>query len=254
MEADNKVPYTISERCTLPSRGLIYDEPVNPEVELRSMTMEDEMRRQAYSETPNRVLCDLIESCMVKKPNIHVYDMCLGDYEYLLHRLRVVTYGADYNMIISCPICREVSETTCNLDDLEVHGYDESIESMRVIKLPVSGKEIELRFLTPRIMDNIATRAKEIKKKAKGLTIDPTYKLTLQAMIKKIDGQTVSAAALESFVSQMLMKDVNYLEQKSNELNGKVGVDPNIVCKCGKCGHDVVVPFRITNEFFRPQI
>ena len=253
MEAENK-KYTISETCILPSRGLIYDEDVSPEITLRSMNMEDEMRRQAYSETPNKVLCDMIENCIINKPKIHVYDMCLGDYEYLLHRLRVVTYGSDYKMIITCPVCKEVSEASCNLDDLEVSTYDESIEELKVIKLPVSGKEIELNFLTPRMLDKISTRAKEIKKKAKGLSVDPTYKLTLQAMIKKIDGQTVSDAALESFVGQMLMKDVNYLEQKSNELNGKVGVNPNIVCKCGKCGHESVVPFRINNQFFRPEI
>jgi hypothetical protein len=250
----NNVPYTISETCILPSRGLIYEESVDPQIELRSMNMEDEMRRQAYSETPNKVLADMIENCIINKPGIHVYDMCLGDYEYLLHRLRVVTYGSDYKMIISCPLCRQTSEASCNLDELEVNTYDESIEQLKVITLPVCKKQIELNFLTPRILDNIALRAKEIKKKAKGLAADPTYKLTLQAMIKKIDGQTVSTAQLETFVGQMLMKDVNYLEQKSNELNGKVGVNPDIVCKCGKCGHEVVVPFRINNEFFRPEV
>ena len=37
--------YTIAERYTLPSHGLVYNRDVNPEIKLRSMTVRDEMRR-----------------------------------------------------------------------------------------------------------------------------------------------------------------------------------------------------------------
>ena len=36
--------YTIAETFTLPSEGKIYSQKVNPQVQLRSMTTEEEMR------------------------------------------------------------------------------------------------------------------------------------------------------------------------------------------------------------------
>lgn len=77
--------FTITEDCTLPSLGLVYSKPVNPNVKLRSMTTEEEMRRLAHTERPYKVLCDIIEDCIVgDKLGISVYDVCLGDYQYLL--------------------------------------------------------------------------------------------------------------------------------------------------------------------------
>ena len=46
--------YTIAESYTLPSKGLVYEKPVNPKVTLRSMTVEEEMKRLAPSELPDR--------------------------------------------------------------------------------------------------------------------------------------------------------------------------------------------------------
>lgn len=245
--------YTNSETYILPSKGLIYETQVDPVVELRSMTTEDEMRRLSPTDTPNKVMSDIIESCLITKPGIRVYDMCLGDYEFLLHKLRVVTYGTDYKMVISCPNCGAVKENIANLDNIEVHEYDESVEELRKITLPVCGKEIELKLRTPRTLDEITSRAKELKKKSKG-SVDQTFALNLQSMIKKIDGVTPSPVALETFVKQMSMRDANYLEQKSEELNGKVGLDTKILCTCPECGEDFVTTFRLTTEFFRPTI
>jgi hypothetical protein len=65
--------------------GLVYDKPINPVFKIRSMTTEEEMRRLAHTERPYKLLCDIIEECIVgDKPGISVYDMCLGDYQYLL--------------------------------------------------------------------------------------------------------------------------------------------------------------------------
>ena len=42
--SERKTNYTIGEGMELPSKGLIYDTPVNAYVELRSMTARDEMK------------------------------------------------------------------------------------------------------------------------------------------------------------------------------------------------------------------
>ena len=79
--------YTIAERYTLPSHGLLYDKEINPEIKLRSMTVRDEMKRLSpvTDGTIYRNMAEIIDSCLVEKPGISAYDLCVGDYQFLLH-------------------------------------------------------------------------------------------------------------------------------------------------------------------------
>jgi hypothetical protein len=123
---ERQTNFTIMEGHELPSKGLIYDKKVNPHVELRSMTAKEEMQRLAVTSAPLKNLADIIESCMLEKPAVHVYDMAIGDYEFLLHRLRVVTYGNKYKITVGCPHCGHLTETELNLDALEIQEFDQA--------------------------------------------------------------------------------------------------------------------------------
>ena len=244
--------YTIAETYELPSLGKIYDKEVNPIVKLRSMTAEDEMKRLSPSELAYKTLCDVIDDCLVEDIGISSYDLCLGDYEYLLHKLRVVTYGADYKMVVPCPVCRGTTEVICNLDELQSNVYDEDFEALRTVTLPVSGKIIELKFQTPRILDEIAKRKKDIIKKNPGMLTDPGYLLTICSYIKTIDGIVYREDQIESFVRKLPMKDANFLLNKATELNERIGIDTNFACTCKHCGYEMMSTFRFGPEFFRP--
>lgn len=246
--------YTIAESYVLPSRGLIYDEPVKAEVKIRSMTTEEEMRRLAPSDTPYKVMCDIIEDCLLEKPGISVYDMCLGDYQFLLHKLRVVTYGPEYKMMVQCPNCGESFETKISLDDLQEIEYDEKLNELKRIFLPQSKKEVKIRFQTPRSLDDIAVRTKEMKRKIKTLGYDPGLVLTLESLIDTVDNQKLQPIALETFIRKLPMRDVNLIIQTADKLNRGVGLDSAVEVQCGSCGYNAVTTFRITPEFFGPSI
>ncbi len=246
--------YTIAESYVLPSRGLIYDEPVKAEVKIRSMTTEEEMRRLAPSDTPYKVMCDIIEDCLLEKPGISVYDMCLGDYQFLLHKLRVVTYGPEYKMMVQCPNCGESFETKISLDDLQEIEYDEKLNELKRIFLPQSKKEVKIRFQTPRSLDDIAVRTKEMKRKIKTLGYDPGLVLTLESLIDTVDNQKLQPIALETFIRKLPMRDVNLIIQTADKLNRGVGLDSAVEVQCGSCGYNAVTTFRITSEFFGPSI
>ena len=248
--------YTISETYTLPSRGLIYDTPIDPVIKLRSMTTREEMKRLARTDTPYKVMCEIIEDCIVgEKPAIRVYDMCLGDYQYLLHKLRVVTYGPDYRMKVACPNCGQLFDAVINLDDLEVMEYTDDIEELKKVTLPVSKKEITLRIQTPRILDSISAKTKDMKKKQKDASSEELGLLaTLEYIIGKVDGEVLNPAKMETFIKGMPMRDVNVLIQAAGKLNGKVGIDSSVICTCTECNYDVASSFRITSEFFGPTI
>lgn len=248
--------YTIAEHYELPSKGLIYKTPFNPEFKLRSMTTQDEMKRLTSSDLQYRVMSEIIDDCIVgDKLPISAYDLCLGDYQYLLHRLRVVTYGPEYRMSVKCPVCGGVSDVICDLDSLDKIDFDiERIDDMRVIHLPVTDKDIELRFQTPRILDGVTKRKKDLMKKNPESLVDPGFLLTLMSVVDTVDDKYLNEVQLEQFIRALPMKDANILLQKAIKLNESVGLKTDFECTCKHCGFEMTSTFRITPEFYGPAI
>jgi hypothetical protein len=245
--------YTIMEGYTLPSKGKIYAKNVNPLVELRSMTARDEMRRLSPSSTPLKTLADIIEDCCVEKPAIHVYDMSLGDYEFLLHKLRIVTYGEDYKVALRCSECGEVIETVAKLDQLSVKEYDEeTIREFQSFTLPVSSRIISLNFLTPRITEEMEVKAKDMKRKYKTATIDFDTLVKVMCNIDLVDGEKKNEHELETFVMNLPARDLQKILNNIDKLNQQIGLDNILYLTCPKCGEETTTYFRFGPEFFRP--
>ena len=252
MEA-RQTDYTIMEGYELPSKGKIYTEGVNPHVELRSMTARDEMKRLSPSSTPLKTLADIIEGCCIEKPAIHVYDMSLGDYEFLLHKLRIVTYGEDYKVALRCPECGEVIETVAKLGQLEIKEYDEEeIKSLQTFTLPKSNRLITLNFLSPRMVEEMEVKVKDMKRRYKTATIDFETLVRLLTNIDLVDGEKKSEVELEKIVTDLPALDLQKILNNIDKLNQKIGLDNILYLTCPKCGEEVTTFFRFGPEFFRP--
>lgn len=252
--------YTIAERYTLPSHGLLYDSDINPDIKLRSMTVRDEMKRMAPANdgTIYRVLAEVIDDCLVEKPGISSYDMCIGDFQFLMHKLRIVTYGPEYKISCRCPNCGNYDDYVVNLEDLsldELKDFDK--DKYLKLELPASKKIIELNYNTPRILDNIEKEvdrvAKQYKKQNKVMS-DVDWHLLYQLVyaIKTVDGQKLSVTQKETFCNNLVGRDYNAIINALDKLDQKVGLGLMFEVKCNQCGLNMSVPFRLTNEFFRP--
>ena len=245
--------YTIMEGYELPSKGKIYSETVNPHIELRSMTARDEMKRLSPSSTPLKTLADIIEGCCIEKPGIHVYDMSLGDYEFLLHKLRIVTYGEAYNVALRCPECGELIEATADLGQLSIKEFDEEkIKELQTFRLPRSGKTITLNFLSPRIIEESEVKVKEMKRRYKNVTIDFETLVKLQMNIDFVDGEKKTETELENIITNLPAMDLQKLLNNIDKLNQQIGLDNILYLTCPKCGEEVTTFFRFGPEFFRP--
>ena len=148
--------YTITEDVHLPSNGLVYKNVrVNPDFKLRSMTTQEEMVRLAPTNRPYKSICDIIDACVVGEgPGISSYDMCLGDYHYLLNKLRIVTYGNDYKMTSLCPLCNHLNNEALDLESLKMLQFDEKLIDNLEVTLPVTSKIVKLKLQTPRAIDS----------------------------------------------------------------------------------------------------
>ena len=245
--------YTIMEGYTIPSKGKIYAENVNPNIELRSMTARDEMKRLSPSSTPLKTLADIIEGCCLEKPAIHVYDMALGDYEFLLHKLRIVTYGEDYKVALRCTECGELIETVAKLDQLTVKEFDEAIvDELRSFTLPQSGHTITLDFITPHKIEEMEAKVRELKRKYKTATIDFETLVRAMSNIDLVNGEKKPEHELNEFVSNLPAKDLQKILNNIDKLNQQIGLDNVLFLTCPKCGEEVSTYFRFGPEFFRP--
>ena len=228
--------YSIAEEYTLPSNGLVYSQDVNPNVKIRSMTTEEEMRRLAPSEDAYKKLCEVIDDCLVEDPGISSYDMCLADYQFLLHKLRVVTYGPDYHTTSICPFCGNENDKIVNLEEIEVTPYDgENFTKLTKFTLPRTGKEITLRMQTPRMVDRVNANSRDMRKKSKNKAGDSSFLFTLQELIETVDGKKLDPIQKERFVRKLPMMDTNYILKHAQKLLNSFGIKTDLQHTCDMC-------------------
>lgn len=241
----------IQETYEIPSKGKIYtDMEVPSQITLRAMTTVEEKMR--LSGQGLDVIPKLIKACIVEPDGLDVGKMKMFDIQYLMYKLRTVTYGSEYETEIRCPHCGTVKKITIDLDDIPVNYLDDDFPGLVIGPLPVSKDTIECRALSVDDYSNIAKEAKRIKSKFPGYVGDPEYILMLQNRILKINNETVKPNMIQKYVESMNMKDVRYLETKYDEILGNIGLDTEMIDTCDVCGEEINYQISTGPEFFRP--
>lgn len=245
--------YTIAESFTLPSEGKIYSKLISPQIKLRSMTTKEEMQRVSHSADKQfEGLCSIIDACMVDNPGISSYDMCLGDYQFLLYKLRTVTYGSEYNGAAICPYCGSTNECTFSIDDLPIKTYTDEVEKYHEFELPVSHDIVKIRMRTPRMLDMINSKVTEYK--AKQASADSTLLYSIQMVIDTINGESPNPVYFTEWIKNLPMKDTNTIVNYSDKLDSMIGIDTKLFYKCDVCGSTFPSYLKQDQEFFRPNI
>ena len=83
---------------------------------------------------------------MVDDIGISSYDMCTGDYQFLLSKLRMETYGSEVTLKTTCPFCGERSEVKFNIDDLSFISDLDAFDIYKTFLLPKTQREITLIY------------------------------------------------------------------------------------------------------------
>lgn len=242
----------IVEKVCLPSKGLVYEEDVNPEIELSSMKTKHEMMRLSATDGNQKVMANIIDDCIVSDMGISSYDLCLGDFQYLLYKLRVVTFGPEYEMQCRCPYCGFENTVTLNIDELNVNEYSDSIIDLLEMDLPISGNHIKLTMQTPRILDRINSRIKETNQRRRNSDENLTVLYTILSCIEEIDDEPIEIVTAENWVRELPLADSNAILYRINELNDCLGIELDSLTTCKICRSTFLAPFRVNDSFFRP--
>lgn len=242
----------ITETYELPSRGIIYGGSIPASITLRAMTtMEEKMR---LSSTGMNVIPNLVKACIVEPEDIDIGKLKLSDLQFLMYKLRIITYGEDYKVSITCPHCgASLNNIHVNLDEIPVkYAEDDYVEPFEIGPLPISGDIISCTVLSSDDFIDIERDARRIRNKFPNYIGDPEFILSYQYKIEKINGDDIADALVQNYVENMHARDMRYFDSKYSEFVDSVGMDLGMTEVCSSCESDVDFVLPVTSEFFRP--
>ena len=214
----------------LPSKGFA-NKGVST-VEVRAFTFEDEKILRSIQKVGDgsSVISKLIARCL---RGIEYPDLLIVDKNYILYKLRSLSYGEDYAIQATCEECSYESHLTVGLNDLPIN-YAESLGDLQAkFTLPDSGVEVELRTLT--------TQEEGLMDKAHEITDN------LWRFIKTVNGHS-GRSITQGFVAGTTAKDISVL--RNSIFNDKIGIQTLVNFICKECGNHSALDLPINETFF----
>lgn len=241
----------ITETYTLPSRGRLYGEDYPSEVTIRSMTTFEEKMRLG-SQGFIRTMCNLLNAVVVEPEGFSAEDLTLFDFYFLIYKMRVVSYGPEYRVVVTCPVCKKKTTIKVNLDELKVNYLpDDAVEPFKIGPLPRTGDMLYCKHQRVRDLINIERKSKEILDKSPEYQGDPSYILNIVSEIYAIGEEEKLPYEIEMYVEDMPAMDSAYLDQKYRAETSELGLSTECEGTCS-CGEELVFNLPFTGEFFRP--
>jgi hypothetical protein len=198
----------LTEKVTLPSKGLIYPEDnvlKSGEVEMRYMTAKEEDILTNVNYLKNGTAVDkLLESLLVTKINLD--DLIAGDKKALMVAARILGYGKDYDFKYYDQTTGEYVPAKVDLTLIKEKPLDESLFKQGMNEFShtfeKTGNEITFRILTGKDEKLIDAEIKGLKK------VNPqgSYEIVtrLRYMITSINGDR-SKATINDFINKGLL-------------------------------------------------
>ena len=185
-----------------------------------------------------------------KGVRVNYDDLILGDKNAIMVAARVLGYGADYPVEITCPNCQNKQKEDVNLSELENKDVEIPVKNENRFQfvLPTSKKTITFKILTHADETRVSDESKRMKKKSHSSLI--SYELTsrLKQMIVDIDGET-SQKEINSFVeNEFISRDSLAFRKHLDEVTPDI--DMSIYFECTDCAHEgsIICPFIL--EYF----
>ena len=232
---------TPTEIIELPSRGYFYPEghPLSSgKIEMKYMTAKEEDILSSQNLIKQGVVLDkLLQSLIVTKINYN--DLLTVDKNAIFIAARILAYGKDYEVEITCPNCGEKSTQVIDLQEFEDKEIDWDKftpgQTTHKFTLPISKKELTLKFLTHGDEKKIEEATKQAKKLSKLTGVDPELTTRLKHVIVAVDGQE-DKGLINKAVDSMLSRDSLELRRYLKEITPDI--DTTFTFTCPSCEYE----------------
>ena len=243
-----------TEVIDLPSKGWFYPEghPLSSgKIEMKYMTAKEEDILSSANLIKQGVVIDkLLQSLIVTKVNYD--DILLADKNAIFIAARILAYGPDYEVEITCPNCGTKSKHHIDLTSFEEKDVDfthlPKNKNRFPFTLPASKKSIEVGLLTHGDEKRIAEEVKKNSKFTKLIGVDTELSTRLKFLIKSVEGNE-DQTAINKFVDNMLSRDSLALRNFLKDITPDIDTTFEFACpSCDYVQEKMAMP--ITVGFF----
>ena len=251
----NELMYPV-EIINLPSGGKYYPKghPLREnggQLEVKYMTAKEEDILTSTNLIANGTVMDRLLESIVVHTGVNPIELTTGDVNAVLVAARVLAYGKDYEVSITCEVCEESVDTVVDLSQLE--GPDDLIEvdeDGHHHFTTDSGLDIVIRSMT-RADERDAEKNEKILQTKYNKKVSGIITSRLKLIIVSINGET-DKNVLASMIDNLVVKDSQKIRREFNNINPTI--DMTMEVTCGECDHTMKGAIPIGVDFFWPEI
>lgn len=249
-----KFNFVEPELIPLPSKGKLYkseDSDIEKGfIKLFPMTVKEEeiLATPRFLKTGSATRM-VLENCIAS--NVPARDILLYDSNFLLFRLRQISYGDEYRFKLRCDnsVCEKEFEHTVNISKLKFEELPEDFSEPISVKLPRS--KYTVISILPRLAHSEELTMRSSNRVKSTETSDRRFLdnlIVTTVAILDPSGKEVPQKDWEEFYSALPGADAAELREKTSMSTGVDKLD-NVVCPY--CGKDYSGTIPIGPEFFR---
>ncbi len=247
-----------TEIIKLPSKGLVYPEGStlrSGEIEMKYMTAREEDILTSANLIKQGVVIDKLMQSMIVSP-INFNDLVIGDKNALMIAARVLGYGKDYPVEVSCPKCNAVNKITADLTQMPEQNIPEDTKmpapGLFEFTLPQSKRVIHFKLLTTGIDKVISKELEASKRSSKNGGIDRELTTRLKNLIVSVDGNADKKYITHFVDNELFAMDSKALRGYIREVAPDAKFEIDFVCT--ECGHEQeALGYNIDSSFFWPK-
>jgi hypothetical protein len=204
------------------------DLPSGKTVRLTPITFEVEKQMVSRTDAEGDTVDFILEKCV---QDTDLDELMNIDANYILFKIREISYGPEYKFIQPCPACGSEQHFSVNVGELPVRRLEDDGDVE--ITLPMSGKEVVLRR---------ATRADR-----KYLANGEVMMDSLWRFIKSFGGYD-RRDVISKVIPRLTAGDIDTMIGIVTASD--YGLQTQIRLKCNNCGHDGPIELPLTQGFF----
>jgi len=247
---------TIFEDVVLPSRGYLYKtdagELIIPDGKIRIHAMTGKAEKILYGSAGEGKIDALIRLCTTLPGALSPAELTMGDRNYILVKLRILSLGEAYPVRCRCESCREQFAYQVDLSRLDVNSFGDEAEAEPFkVTLPLKGCEVGFRLLRGRDEEVVRKFRRRCQLEGKQEGGGDAYIFSLSRRIVSVNGHASEGAASFDFVENLVSRDLTAFRHAYDEKNVGVNMELKVVCPSCLYESEETLPF--SDEFFRPK-
>ena len=241
-----------TEVIQLPSQGKIYPEghPLREnggKLDVKYMTAKEEDILTNTNLISNGTVVDVLMNSLVIHEGIKAKDLSTGDLNAVLLASRVLAYGKEYPVEISCGKCDTKIDHNIDLSTLQIpeEVVDTNSEGHYSFSTP-SGLDVVVKTLTRKEEMQLEKDVKAVESK---LGTSSMVTSRLKKIIVSINGVT-DKNELSNMVDNLVIRDTKFIRKEFDNINPSV--DMSLETECTNCGHVITGGVPIGINFLWP--